>query len=212
MCTYYTQFDKPHEVKANTSDSFVRVRSPSLIFNGGYVYAPVGFENIEPASPPQLAMYLPNRTATQMSGEGARQNGGIGRIRNPAFNFNAYGGYFACLKGPISLTNGPDPLNCTLEVSGFRWDHDAKQEKLQAISTFHMAPCLETNVNAKGKCEMTKIDFSSEGSDFTDLSSISIKSYFWVDVKKEEMFFMDDLKFSWTDNSCEAAATRGKGV
>ncbi|KAF9634358.1 hypothetical protein BFW01_g5253 [Lasiodiplodia theobromae] len=206
-------FDGPHAFDTGASDSLARIQSPNLRFNAGYVYAPASvLDQIEPASPPHLAMYQPNVTAAHLSVENALRKGGIGGIKSSAFNFNAHGGYFSCLKGPISLTNGPDPLNCTLEVSGFRWDRDAKQENLHAISTFHMAPCLETNVNAKGKCEMTEIDFSSEGSDFTGLSSISIKSYFWVDVKKEQVFFMDDLKLSWTDNSCEAGAARGGGV
>ncbi|KKY26410.1 hypothetical protein UCDDS831_g01485 [Diplodia seriata] len=213
-------FDEGHDNVVTTSDPFVGINNPThhLVFNEGFAYVPTDYDAISPASPPYLVMYLPNRTTTapEQPENGSTRNGSISadgnRISDSAFHFNAYGGSFSCNKGPIPVDNGPDPLNCTLEVTGFRWNAIDQVEGLHAISTFDMVPCSETTVDEEGKCQLTKIDFFSEGGDFTDLSSIRMRSYYWSDTAEDRVFFMDDLQLGWTNNNYTAGLTRGGGI
>ncbi|OJD30004.1 epiglycanin precursor [Diplodia corticola] len=217
-CGNFTiDFDEDHGILVNASDPYVGINSTDhhLRFNEGFVYVPPDYDAVSPASPPYLAMYMPNMTRDSHE-NGSLPNGGIGpggnRVINSAFHFNAYGGSFSCEKGPISQDNAPEPLNCTLEVSGLRWIPETKEEKLHAISTFGMAPCSEATEDEECKCELTKVDFSSEGGDYTDLSSIRIKAYYWNDPDEDRVFFMDDLQLGWTDNSLAAGLIRGQDI
>jgi hypothetical protein len=166
-------------------------------FSNGYVVAPPPKDPYLPSSPPQLTQFIPNFTvgnSTAASGPNSVQGGFAGDIGNGdhdgtgCFRFNFYGASIGC------DSQGP---SCVFTFTGIR--HDLATGKDVAVTSGMMAidACPELV-----DCPLTPVTFDSS---FSNLSVIRMQ----VTVGGEpKIWWMDDIKMGWYDNSCAMGMCR----
>ncbi|KAF7190640.1 hypothetical protein HII31_07799 [Pseudocercospora fuligena] len=165
-----------------------------MLFSNGYVYAPKPVEPFAPASSPNVAVFLANGTGFKSGPEPNRlEPGEMGdgpyHEGDPAFFFDAKGAALGCDNA------GPGP--CTLEVTSMVWDNKTRDD-VPSESQNYTLPACEGFQN----CQLTKVDFPSS---FRKLSGLRMRA---VHNQEPRMFFVDDMKMRWADNSCAAGMKR----
>ncbi|EME81517.1 uncharacterized protein MYCFIDRAFT_140273 [Pseudocercospora fijiensis CIRAD86] len=165
-----------------------------MLFSNGYVYAPKPVEPFVPASPPNVAVFLANGTGFK---SGPQPNGlepgemGDGPYHegDPAFFFDAKGAALGCDNA------GPGP--CTLEVTSMVWDNRTRDDIPSESQNYTLPAC-----EGFQDCQLTKVDFPSS---FRKLSGLRMRA---VRNQEPRMFFVDDMRMRWADNSCAAGMKR----
>ncbi|KAH7063108.1 hypothetical protein B0J12DRAFT_562584, partial [Macrophomina phaseolina] len=194
------------------------VRGPThhLSVADGFVYAPPPNEPSAPASGPLMAMFLPNMTNGNdltAPASGQLPPGGIGAgmlAGQGAYWFNLTGGYFSCNREPRRPEDG-NSRSCNIEAQAYRWAPASREEVLLATTVFELdESCYEPG--DRGKCHLSWVDFSHPNLDFTFLSSVRFRAFYWEDEATDRVFVMDSLNMAWADDSCEAGVARGSGV
>ncbi|KAF8855406.1 hypothetical protein BDZ45DRAFT_676177 [Acephala macrosclerotiorum] len=181
---------------ANTTDP-EPVFSPyhQFDFSDGWVIVPPPTDPYLPSSPPLLTEFIPNfnlTTSTSQSGPNSAEFGYSGDIGSAdhgslgCFSFNVYGASFGC------DSTGPD---CVFSFTGFRYENGVATSVVSENSAITACPAL-------ANCDLVPITLSPA---FQDLDVIRIN----VTVAGEpKIWWMDDLKLGWTDNSCSAGMCR----
>jgi hypothetical protein len=163
-----------------------------LFYANGYTYVPDKWEPYAAISQPNIAMFLPVRgtllpnspfAGTLLAGEL-----GVGpRASVDAYWFNADSAWFGC------ALDGITP--CTLRFTGYRYDAALGQEVV-AVEQTETIPACWGYIN----CQLNLVNFTSG---FRALSGIQVNAYTYnLDIP--QIFFMDDLRLQWYNNSCAA--------
>ncbi|KAE8444646.1 hypothetical protein EG329_014394 [Mollisiaceae sp. DMI_Dod_QoI] len=166
-------------------------------FSNGFDVVPPPTEQYNPSSPPLLVEFIPNfnlSTSNSQSGPNSAEFGWSGDIGNAdhgvlgCFSFNVYGASFGC------DSDGPD---CVFSFTGFRYD-PATHLTNPVVTDTHTIQACPTIAH----CQLIPIALDSA---FQDLDKIRIN----VTVAGEpKLWWMDDLRLGWTDNSCSQGLCR----
>lgn len=167
-----------------------------LFYANGYTYVPDKWEPYPAISQPNVAMFLPlaGRLLPNTAFAGTLLPGELGagpRASVPAYWFNAYSGYFGC------ALSGLTP--CVLQISGYRYDEEVKQEVLVASQKSRLPACW-----GYVDCRLTQV-FLNDG--FRGLSGIQFRAY-TEGLGIPQVHMMDELAMSWWNNSCSAGILR----
>lgn len=84
-----------------------------------------------------------------------------------------------------------------MQVKGFAWDQTSNSEVLATQYSFNLAPCPGF-VN----CHLAPVEFPD---DFKNLSGLQILASV---NGVTQVFFMDNLRMGWVNNTCTAATER----
>ncbi|CAG8971530.1 hypothetical protein HYALB_00005426 [Hymenoscyphus albidus] len=166
-------------------------------WSNGFEVVPPPTDPYLPSSPPQLTMFVPNFTlnfSNPSTGPNAADMGFAGDIANGdhdrtgCFRFNFYGASVGC------DSRGPD---CVFKFTGLRYDSvtGANKQVAQGISRVPACPALEN-------CSLVPITLSRA---FKDLTVIRVSLTVGGQPK---IWFMDDLRMGWSDNSCATGVCR----
>lgn len=133
---------------------------------------------------------LSNTTST-ISGDVAQI--GVGpHAASPCFRFDLFGASLGC------DAHGGEKW-CEFEISAYRWNETSSTEESIAWSETKQVPACPTF--SEGGYELTRVDLDG----YTDLSSVLIA----VRVSQNlRVWWGDDFRVGWTDNSCIAASCR----
>lgn len=107
-----------------------------------------------------------------------------------AYWFDAFGAYLGC--------DNAGPGDCTMVISGFAYDSVAGQD-VQVVQQNATLPPCPGFIN----CHMSPVDFNG---DFRSLSGIQIQAF--VNGTVPKIWFMDDLRMGWFNNTCAAGLLR----
>lgn len=147
-----------------------------------------------PSSGGQLVEFVPpalSNTTTTGSGDVAQIGMGP-HAPSPCFRFDFFGASFGC------DAQGNEKW-CEFEISAYRWNATTSSEESIAWSEIKQVPACPTF--SEGGYELTRIDLDG----YTDLSSVLIT----LRVSQElRVWWGDDFRVGWTDNTCDAAACR----
>ena len=164
-----------------------------LFFSYGFYYVPPPSDPFKPSSPPQLAVFLPNKTGQPLDHPdiGTLYTGEIGagpESASSAFAFNAYSARLGC---------GWTGEYCSMGLYGYRYDK-ATGNQIQVADQFVEVPgCPGTG------CEL---QLTSLAPNFTNITGIRFEAY---NGKLEpQKWFMDDFSMGWANNTCAAARQR----
>lgn len=167
-----------------------------LFYANGFAYVPDKWEPYAARSQPNVAMFLPIGSSllpnspfagTLLPGEfGAGPRASVN-----AYWFNARWGYFGCALNGIT--------SCTVRISGYRYDVGVGGEVLVAEQNVTIAPCWGY-IN----CQLSQVVFDEQ---FQGLSGIQF-SAFTSGLGIAQIFFMDDLRMEWYNQSCSAGILR----
>ncbi|KAG4441931.1 hypothetical protein IFR05_002615 [Cadophora sp. M221] len=169
-------------------------------FSGGFRVAPPPVEPYLPESKPLLVEFMPSTDAANNVKQ-ARPNadsGTTGYMRNAdhgltsCFSFNLYGASFGC------DSQGPD---CDFTFTGYRYDAATQSTKSVANQQLAISACpTPKSLN----CILTPMTLDST---FKNLDQITINATVQGVPK---MWWMDDLRLGWFDNTCEKGMCRAK--
>ena len=192
----FHQFDDiPGLAGSDTADP-QPVFSPyhQLDFSNGYVVVPPPKDPYLPSSGTQLTEFIPNFTvndSTVASGPNSAQEGYSGDIgdgdhdRTGCFRFNFYGAALGCdSKGP----------SCVFTFTGLRHDATTGEDNTVVSEIMAIDACPQLV-----DCKLRAIKLDG----FTNLSAIRMQLTVGGEPK---IWWMDDVKMGWYDNSC------GKGM
>lgn len=166
-------------------------------FSDGFVVVPPPTAPYLPSSKPLFTEFIPdfNVNGTDpMAGPNTAEYGYSGDIGNGdhgltgCFGFNMYGASFGC------DSRGPP---CVFSFTGFRLDKSTGNTTAITSQTISIPACP-----ALANCTLTPITLNNS---FKDLDSIRIN----VTVANEpKIWWMDDLRLGWYDNSCKTGLCR----
>lgn len=186
----------------NSSDNTIQpepVFSPyhKFDFSDGFVVVPPPTDPYLPSSPALLAEFMPNfnlTTSNPTSGPNSAQYGWSGDIGNAdhgatgCFGFNVYGASLGC------ASTGPD---CVFSFTGYKYSNTVGPATPITSSTARIRACP-----AQKDCQLSPINLDPT---FRGLDTIRIN----VTVAGQpKMWWMDDLRMGWTNNSCSAGLCR----
>ncbi|KAF4501965.1 hypothetical protein FAGAP_1824 [Fusarium agapanthi] len=169
----------------------------NIWFSGGFLIAPPSSRQSQPYIPTsggQLVEFVPpalSNTTSTISGDVAQI--GVGpHAASPCFRFDLFGASLGC------DAHG-DEKWCEFEISAYRWNETSSTEESIAWSETKQVPACPTF--SEGGYELTRVDLDG----YTDLSSVLIT----VRVSQNlRVWWGDDFRVGWTDNSCIAASCR----
>ncbi|KAI9816614.1 MAG: hypothetical protein M1827_001747 [Pycnora praestabilis] len=187
----------------NDTASFPPIFNPyhHLFFSGGFAYAPPPTDPFPPISPPLLAIFVANVTASEGSlvtfdngnpytGDEAFGEFGAGpRLADSAYWVDVYSAYVGCDNG------GPD--DCTITFDGFTYGASTDEEVLAVSQTFTFPPCP-----GFVDCHLTLVEL---GEGFRGLTGIRMLASV-AGVPK--IWFMDNVQMTWSNNTCAAGLER----
>jgi hypothetical protein len=167
-----------------------------LFYANGFTYVPDKWEPYRAVSQPNVAMFLPLGGSllpnTPFAGTLLPGELGAGpRASVDAYWFNAHSAWFGC------ALNGVTP--CTLRFTGYRWDAVLRREVVAAEQTATVPACW-----AYINCRLNQVNFTNS---FRGLSGIQIQAYTY-NLGIPQVYFMDDLRLEWFNNSCAAGILR----
>ncbi|KAF5254086.1 hypothetical protein FOXYS1_14443, partial [Fusarium oxysporum] len=169
----------------------------NIWFSGGFLIAPPSSRQSQPYIPTsggQLVEFVPpalSNTTSTISGDVAQI--GVGpHAASPCFRFDLFGASLGC-------DASGDEKWCEFEISAYRWNETSSTEESIAWSETKQVPACPTF--SEGGYELTRVDLVG----YTDLSSVLIT----VRVSQNlRVWWGDDFRVGWTDNSCIAASCR----
>ncbi|KAF4456737.1 hypothetical protein F53441_1173 [Fusarium austroafricanum] len=169
----------------------------NIWFSGGFLIAPPTTQQPQPYTPSsggQLVEFVPpalSNTTSTISGDVAQI--GVGpHAASPCFRFDFFGASLGC------DAHG-DEKWCEFEISAYRWNETSSTEESIGWSETKQVPACPTF--SKGGYELTRVDLDG----YKDLSSVLIT----VRVSQNlRVWWGDDFRVGWTDNSCIAASCR----
>ncbi|KAJ8063939.1 hypothetical protein OCU04_007787 [Sclerotinia nivalis] len=197
--------DVPPLSVSNASDTDVQ---PEPLFNpyhqflfsdGFTVVPPPKRLPFLPSSSPLLLEFIPNfdfNSSNKETGPNAAEHGFSGQIGSGdegftgCFNFNLYGASLGCDSRDAA---------CDFTFTGYSYDVASKKTSQVAQQVVNAPACPELS-----NCVLTSVDL---GSSFRDLT------YFFMNVTvagKPKLWWMDDLRLGWFDNSCITGVCRQK--
>ncbi|KAF2402555.1 hypothetical protein EJ06DRAFT_345411 [Trichodelitschia bisporula] len=186
--------DEPLLVSKPNEVDFTPVFNPyhHMFFSNGYAYVPPPGEPFDAASAPNLAIFLPNASRTDVgSADGpAVQPGEIGagpRANSKYFHFGAFSAEMGCDHSGLDF--------CQMMITGYGWEGGKQVVKVR--QEVDIPPC-----DTMPHCKLSHIGFRQ---DFRDLSGIQFEAFI---NGTQRIFVMDNLQLQWTDNSCEAGTYR----
>ncbi|RSL43546.1 hypothetical protein CEP53_011653 [Fusarium sp. AF-6] len=166
-------------------------------FSSGFLIAPPTSEQPQPYIPSsggQLVEFVPpalSNTTTTGSGDVAQIGMGP-HAPSPCFRFDFFGASLGC------DAQGNEKW-CEFEISAYRWNDTSSSEESIAWSEIKQVPVCPTF--SEGGYQLTRIDLDG----YTDLSSVLIT----LRVSQElRVWWGDDFRVGWTNNTCDAAACR----
>ncbi|TGO43215.1 hypothetical protein BHYA_0002g00190 [Botrytis hyacinthi] len=195
--------DVPPLSVSNASDTDVQ---PEPLFNPYYQFLfSDGFTVVPPpkrlpflpSSKPLLLEFIPNfeaNSSNRKTGPNAADHGFSGQIGSGdegltgCFNFNLYGASLGC------DSTGP---SCDFAFTGYKYDVASKETSLVTQQVIDVPACPELS-----NCVLTTVDLNSSFKDLT---------YFFINVTvagKPKLWWMDDLRLGWSDNSCAMGLCR----
>jgi hypothetical protein len=110
---------------------------------------------------------------------------------DPAFFFDAFETYLGCDNA------GPEP--CMMEATRYMWDTEARDDVPSLTQNYTLPAC-----EGYRQCQLTRVVFPPT---FRNMSGIRMRA---TKGGRPRMFFMDDMKMRWTDDSCAAGMRRQK--
>ncbi|KAJ4118699.1 hypothetical protein NW768_010758 [Fusarium equiseti] len=169
----------------------------NIWFSSGFLIAPPTTQQSQPYIPSsggQLVEFVPpalSNTTTTISGDVAQI--GVGpHAASPCFRFDFFGADFGCdAQG--------DEKWCEFDISAYRWNETSSTEESIAWSETKQVPaCTKFS---EGGYQLTRVDLDG----YKDLSSILITLRVSSNLR---VWWGDDFRVGWTDNSCVAASCR----
>jgi len=166
-------------------------------FSDGFVVVPPPTDPYLPSSGKQLLEFIPdfNSNGTNPNaGPDANELGYSGEVGSGenellgCFNFNAYGASMGC------DSEGPD---CNFAFTGVRYSSGSEIEEVVTSQSISIPACPSLSY-----CTLVPVTLNS---DFENLTGLLIN----VTVAGEpKIWWMDDLRLGWFDNSCSAGLCR----
>ncbi|KAI9837823.1 MAG: hypothetical protein M1819_006757 [Sarea resinae] len=168
-----------------------------LFFSPGFAYAPPPTVPFPPTSPPHLAIFLENQAVNATSVDGSPDAGlevagefGAGpRASQSAYWFNAYEANLGC--------DNRGPKACKLTISGYTFSQEEQQEILSVEQFVSLPPCRNFQ-----NCKLTTVCFSDA---FRNLTGVRIVAFL---SGQPRIWFMDDVRLAWSNNTCAAGLER----
>ncbi|KKZ59823.1 hypothetical protein EMCG_05352 [[Emmonsia] crescens] len=181
----------------NNTASFPPIFNPynHLFFSDGWSYGPPPTEPFPPTSNPHIGIYVPAKNKDNRGSPyaGLLAGGEFGagpRSSLDTFWFDAYSAYFGCDNGSANTT-------CAVTVSAVRYSTKTNTEEAVGMRTFTLPPCPGYK-----NCTLSPLDF---GVSFRGISGLQ----FSASVRdKPVIFFVDDIKMNWYNNTCAAGLER----
>ncbi|KAF5876425.1 uncharacterized protein Bfra_002829 [Botrytis fragariae] len=163
-----------------------------FLFSDGFTVVPPPKRlPILPSSKPLLLEFIPNfvaNSSNRQTGPNSADHGFSGQIGSGdegltgCFNFNLYGASLGC------DSTGP---TCDFTFTGYKYDVVSKKTSQVMQQVVNVPACPELS-----SCVLTTVDLEPS---FMDLT------YFFMNVTvagKPKLWWMDDLRLGWSDNSC----------
>ncbi|KAF7943170.1 hypothetical protein EAE96_011108 [Botrytis aclada] len=150
-----------------------------------------------PSSSPLLLEFIPNfeaNSSNSKTGPNAADHGFSGQIGSGdegltgCFNFNLYGASLGC------DSMGP---SCDFTFTGYKYDVASQKTSQVTQQVINVPACPELS-----DCVLTVVDLDSRFEDLT---------LFFMNVTvagKPKLWWMDDLRLGWSDNSCAVGLCR----
>ncbi|RGP71858.1 hypothetical protein FLONG3_6972 [Fusarium longipes] len=169
----------------------------NIWFSGGFLIAPPTSQQPQPYVPSsggQLVEFVPpalSNTTTTISGDVAQI--GVGpHAASPCFRFDFFGANLGCdARG--------DEKWCEFDISAYRWNDTSSTEESIAWSETKQVPaCPKVS---EGGYQLTRVDLDG----YKDLSSILVTLRVSSNLR---VWWGDDFRIGWSDNSCIAASCR----
>lgn len=172
-----------------------------LWFSEGFLIAPPSSQSSQafvPSSGGQLAEFVPPALAPNPSaGSADTAEIGVGpNAANPCFRVDFHGANLGC------AAMGNEQW-CEFVVSAYTFDAASSTEQSIAWSETKRVPACPAF--PQGPCPLTPVEFDG----YTNISSVLITLRVGLDLR---VWWGDDFRFGWTDNSCDAATCRAGGV
>ncbi|CAF3493503.1 unnamed protein product [Fusarium graminearum] len=169
----------------------------NIWFSGGFLIAPPTSKQPQPYIPSsggQLVEFVPpalSNTTTTISGDVAQI--GVGpHAASPCFRFDFFGANLGCdARG--------DEKWCEFDISAYRWNETSSTEESIAWSETKQVPACPKF--SEGGYQLTRVDMDG----YKDLSSILITLRVSSNLR---VWWGDDFRVGWSDNSCIAASCR----
>ncbi|OBS19157.1 hypothetical protein FPOA_10880 [Fusarium poae] len=169
----------------------------NIWFSGGFLIAPPTSQQSQPYIPSsggQLVEFVPpalSNTTTTISGDVAQIGMGP-HAASPCFRFDFFGANLGCdARG--------DEKWCQFDISAYRWNETSSTEESIAWSETKQVPACSKF--SEGGYELTRVDLDG----YKDLSSVLITLRVSSDLR---VWWGDDFRVGWSDNSCIAATCR----
>ncbi|OJD21291.1 hypothetical protein ACJ73_07369 [Blastomyces percursus] len=192
-------FDKLPRFSPSNNDTaaFPPIFNPynHLFFSDGWSYGPPPTEPYPPTSNPHIGIYIPEKRKDNRGSPyaGLLDGGEFGagpRSSLDTFWFDAYSANFGCDNGSTNTT-------CAVTVSAVRYSAQTKIEETAGTRSFAIPPCPGYR-----NCMLSPLDF---GDSFRGISGLK----FSASVQdKPVIFFVDDIKMNWYNNTCAAGLER----
>ncbi|PGH02916.1 hypothetical protein GX51_04372 [Blastomyces parvus] len=181
----------------NNTASFPPIFNPysHLFFSDGWSYGPPPTEPYPPTSNPHVGIYIPAKSeendGSPYAGLLAPGEFGAGPRKSlDFFWFDVYSANFGC-------DNGSANTSCAVTVSAVRYSTQTKTEEAAGSRRFTIPPCPGYR-----NCRLFPLDF---GDNFRGISGLK----FSASVQdKPAIFFVDDIKMNWYNNTCAAGLER----
>lgn len=184
--------DLPHFVAGPNDTDIPPIFNPyrKLFFEDHYGYVPPPSDPFLPHSPPQLAVYRANagQNVDGSPDSGLESVGEFGagpRGSSNAFWIDAHSMWLGCAN--------EGPSDCIVTINGYDFTHSTRV----VFQTVILPPCPGLL-----NCELTFIQFAEA---FRKLSGIQILAA--VD-QTFTVYYLDDLKLAWSNNTCAAQLER----
>ena len=167
-------------------------------FSDGFIISPTVLQSSQPYVPSsggQLVEFVPSALSPVIKqGSGDTAEIGVGpNAPNSCFRFNFYGASLGCEADGVEQW-------CEFEISAYSVPDDGTitTQPIAWSETQRVPACPNFST---GGCPLIPVDF--EG--YTNISSILITLHVGTDLR---VWWGDDFRVGWTDNSCLAAACR----
>lgn len=166
-------------------------------FSEGFLIAPPSSQTSQsyiPSSGGQLVEFVPpSLPLLGRSNVGDTAEIGVGpNAPNHCFRFDFQGASLGC------AADGAEKW-CEFEVSAYRYNEILGREESIAWSETKRIPACTSFPN--GNCRLTPVSFDG----YANITSVLITLRVGTELR---VWWGDDFKFGWNDNSCEAAACR----
>ncbi|KAK5993107.1 hypothetical protein PT974_06535 [Cladobotryum mycophilum] len=171
-------------------------------FSEGFVIVPPSSQAAQayiPSSGGQLIEFVPLSLSSTSSTSGTRDTAEIGVGPNAAsscFRFDLHGASLGC------AAQGNEQW-CEFEISAYAYNQGSTKEQSVAWSETKRVPACPSFPS--GSCQLTPVQFDG----YTNLTSVLIKLHVGLDLR---VWWGDDLRIGWTDNSCTAATCRASAI